>query len=141
MKQEIRSPSVRLFRKLLAAIAVVVALTGAGVTAAQTAQAATLVVTENGTVASGASRVVGAAWGSSGPYKVNFNCGISGAGCSNFVTDSTASTTYFQTIVVSTCTGKSVSTKTTIWESQGRGASAAGTTVSTWARGTICRTN
>jgi len=138
---KLESRSRRPIRRVLAATAVVVALAGAGLIAAETAQAATLVVTDNATVASGTSRVVGAAWGNVGPYKVNFNCGASGAGCANFVTSSTTATNYFQNIAISTCTGTSVSTKTTIWESSGSGASASGTTVTTWARGRLCKTS
>lgn len=118
-----------------------VACLGAGLVAssllvAAPAFAVSLVVTANSTIPSGTSKIVGAAWGDIAPYKVNFTCGV--PGCSNFVTSSTNATTVFRTVVVTTCTGVTYDTKTTVWESAGAGASASGTTVTTWTRGTSC---
>jgi len=122
--------------RALAATCLATGLIGTSLFIAAPAFAISLVVTANSTIPSGTSKIVGAAWGDIAPYKVNFTCGV--PGCSNYVTSSTNSTTVFRTVVVSTCTGVTYNTKTTVWESAGSGASATGTTVTTWTRGTRC---
>jgi hypothetical protein len=101
------------------------------------AEAVTLVVTANSTIPSATAKTLGAAWGSAGPYKVSFTCGV--PGCANFISASTASTTVFRyNVAVSTCTGITYDTKTTVWEDAGAGATASGTTVTTWTKGSFC---
>jgi hypothetical protein len=122
-------------RKLAAAIAL--ALVTTAIAVAGPAEAASIVVTANSTIPSGTAKTLGAAWGSEGPYKVSFTCGV--PGCANFTSASTTATSVFRyNVAVATCSGVTYDTHTTIWEDAGAGASASGTTVTTWTKGKAC---
>lgn len=104
--------------------------------AAVAAQATTVSLPGNASVASGSTRSIGAAWGSSAPYNVNFQCGQSG--CANFVTSSTTTTSLGRTLpIVNTCTGESHTATLKVTEHAGNLATASTTT--TWRKGLACR--
>ncbi len=118
-------------------IAIGLAIVALNVSVAAPAQAVTLVVTGNSTVPSSTAVTLGAAWGNSGPYKVSFVCGV--PGCANFISASTIATSTFRyNVAVATCTGITYDTTTTVWEDAGAGASASGTTATTWAKAKLC---
>ena len=89
-------------------------------------------MTPNGSAVSGTQRLVGASWGNTGPYKVDYRCGAQN--CSNFVKSSTTEVSHFTYISYATCTGATTNSTVTIWERAGAGASASGKTTTTWSK-------
>jgi hypothetical protein len=115
-------------------VAAVLAL--ATVLAADPAMAVSAGISPNATLPSGSSRTIVAVWGTYGPFKVNFQCGL--AGCANFVTSSTSSSSLSRTVGLATCTGYTANHSLTIWENSGSGASAGASSHTTWTKGNVC---
>jgi len=108
-------------RAAIVAGAVLVVSAAAGVVSATSASAQpNVTITQSATVAIGTSRAIAAVWGDSGPYKVNFSCGISG--CANYVTNSTASTDLVRTVYYGTCgAGFTATHSIKVWNDAGAG--------------------
>lgn len=118
-------------------IGLAVGLVSLSVLSASPAVAASVAITPNATLASGQSRAIGAAWGSSGPYKVNFVCNV--AGCANFSSNSTTVTSLGRTVALTTCTGANRAHTITITENAGAGASASAMSRTIWTAGAFCQ--
>lgn len=96
-----------------------------------TASAATVSISPATVLQSGQQRSLGAAWGDTGPYNVNFQCGA--PGCANFVTSSTTQTSLGRSYYFSTCSPTIHYHTITVRESSG--ARASGASQTTWKAG------
>lgn len=116
-------------------IAIGTAIVAAVLIVQSTAHAATLAVSPNAALVSGAGRAIGASWPDSGPYKVSFICDV--PGCANYTASSTTSTSLTRYVSVTTCTGY-IANSTTHVTDLPDGSSASGVTQTTWSKGKIC---
>lgn len=98
------------------------------------AAAVVLSMSPNATLSSGQSRQIGAAWGVSAPYQVNFQCHLSG--CANYVTSSTSTNQLYRVLSLGSCSAYTSTATISITEHDGGSASASTTT--TWLAGHIC---
>jgi hypothetical protein len=120
-------------RRLLTLGGTSLALVALGMFNVGSASAVALSMDGNATVPSGYNRLIAAAWGTSGPFKVNFVCNV--PGCANFVTSSTQSVTLSRYIQVITCVGAAYTSTITVWENAGAGASASTNSTTRWLKG------
>lgn len=102
--------------------------------AAGAAQAATVVIDGDATLASGQGRNIGASWAGGGPYRVSFQCGV--PGCANFSSASTSSVSLARHVVRTTCTGETRTHTLTVIDRTGSRGHAQSQT--RWLRGSGC---
>jgi fluoride ion exporter CrcB/FEX len=110
--------------------AIAAALSLALLAGASPAQALVVNVAGNANLSFGQSRSIKDTWASNNaPWKVVFNCGGS---CSNYSTGSTNTSELKRTLVWNGCGAHTAQATITVWDSEGAGSSAGGTTSTHW---------